>query len=486
MEMNDMVIISVDDHICEPPDMFDKHLSGEALATAPKLRTDENGTNYWEYQGMKTLGRAERRRRPAVPRNMAWSRPSLEQLRKGCYDVHARIDDMDVNGIAASLNFGNSIGFDGAHLPPGARQEARAHAPARLQRLADRRMVRRLSGPLHSVRHPADLGHGRDDRRDRRARRQGLHRRLDQREPDHAGSAEHPQRLLEPVLEGDRRHRHHHRLHIGTGNPAPHASMETPIEAWITTMPMSIAQGAADWLQLEALQQLSPDAHRTVRRAASAGCRTSSSAPISPTGATRPGRTRSSRTKKPSDTFKRHFLNCFIDDAFGLKNLEDIGEDMVAYECDYPHSDTLWPEAPERLWEIGQAPDRCADRQGDAQECDAHFRFDPFKHYKREELTVGALRATAKAGVSIPRRSLPGAPARWRARSTGHFGRHDGDVRVERTSVASRRRKSRPSPTSASGAHRSLCGARRSLCGAYLSRRGAPCPCTSPGCGADC
>ena len=40
MDMNDMVIISVDDHISEPPEMFDKHLSGEDLATAPKLRTN--------------------------------------------------------------------------------------------------------------------------------------------------------------------------------------------------------------------------------------------------------------------------------------------------------------------------------------------------------------------------------------------------------------------------------------------------------------
>ena len=44
-DMNDKVIISTDDHICEPPDMFDNHLSGEALAKAPKLLTDKNGKN---------------------------------------------------------------------------------------------------------------------------------------------------------------------------------------------------------------------------------------------------------------------------------------------------------------------------------------------------------------------------------------------------------------------------------------------------------
>ena len=113
MEMNDMVLISVDDHISEPPDMYDNHLSGEDLATAPKLRTTEAGTNYWEYQGMKM---------PSVGLNAVVGRPleeygmeptQLEQLRKGVYDVHARIDDMNANGIAASLNFGTCVGFDG-------------------------------------------------------------------------------------------------------------------------------------------------------------------------------------------------------------------------------------------------------------------------------------------------------------------------------------------------------------------------------------
>src|SRR5882724_1924976 len=108
-----MVVISADDHICEPPDMFDSVLSGELLAGAPKNRTDKNGNNYWTYQGHI---------RPLIGLNAVVGRPyeeygmepsSFEQLRKGCYDVHARIDDMDVNGIAASMCFGNSIGFDG-------------------------------------------------------------------------------------------------------------------------------------------------------------------------------------------------------------------------------------------------------------------------------------------------------------------------------------------------------------------------------------
>src|SRR3546814_20255777 len=106
---------------------------------------------------------------------------------------------------------------------------------------------------------------------------------------------------------------------------------------------------------------------------------------------------------KPSDVFKRHFLNCFIDDAFGLKNIDSLNEDMVSYECDYPHSDTLWPEVPERLHEtIKHLTDTQIDKitHGNAMR---FFRFAMLKHHKREDLTVGALPAQPKAaGVDIP------------------------------------------------------------------------------------
>lgn len=50
MNISDLIIVSVDDHISEPPVTFDKHLSDEALATAPQFTTAAEGTDYWEYQ----------------------------------------------------------------------------------------------------------------------------------------------------------------------------------------------------------------------------------------------------------------------------------------------------------------------------------------------------------------------------------------------------------------------------------------------------
>ncbi|MGD9704712.1 MAG: amidohydrolase family protein [Acidimicrobiia bacterium] len=45
----------------------------------------------------------------------------------------------------------------------------------------------------------------------------------------------------------------------------------------------------------------------------------------------------------PSELFKRHVYGCFFDDSFGLQSIESIGVDNVTYESDYPHSDSTWP-----------------------------------------------------------------------------------------------------------------------------------------------
>lgn len=45
----------------------------------------------------------------------------------------------------------------------------------------------------------------------------------------------------------------------------------------------------------------------------------------------------------PSELFRRHVYGCFFNDPAGLALLETIGRDRVAYESDYPHSDSTWP-----------------------------------------------------------------------------------------------------------------------------------------------
>ena len=51
--------------------------------------------------------------------------------------------------------------------------------------------------------------------------------------------------------------------------------------------------------------------------------------------------------EKPSSYFKDHVWGCFFDDAHGLRSVDEIGEDNITYESDYPHSDSTWPRTKE-------------------------------------------------------------------------------------------------------------------------------------------
>ena len=43
------------------------------------------------------------------------------------------------------------------------------------------------------------------------------------------------------------------------------------------------------------------------------------------------------------ELFAGHVFGCFIDDAHGIASIDEIGEDNIMCETDYPHSDSTWP-----------------------------------------------------------------------------------------------------------------------------------------------
>jgi hypothetical protein len=107
------VVISVDDHIIEPPDMFDGRLPAALQDRAPRI-VEMDGKQTWVYEDnlYPNVGLNAVIGRPKEEWSMEPAR--FDEMRKGCWDIDARIHDMDLAGIWASLNFPSLIaGFAG-------------------------------------------------------------------------------------------------------------------------------------------------------------------------------------------------------------------------------------------------------------------------------------------------------------------------------------------------------------------------------------
>jgi predicted TIM-barrel fold metal-dependent hydrolase len=107
-------LVSVDDHVVEPPHLFQEYLPSALRERGPQLIETPEGHEVWSFEGeiYSQIGmNAVAGRRPETVRFEPFR---FEQMRPGCYDVHARVSDMDAGGIWASLNFPSQItGFCG-------------------------------------------------------------------------------------------------------------------------------------------------------------------------------------------------------------------------------------------------------------------------------------------------------------------------------------------------------------------------------------
>jgi hypothetical protein len=97
----------------------------------------------------------------------------------------------------------------------------------------------------------------------------------------------------------------------------------------------------------------------------------------------------------PSELFRERIVCCFIEDRVGVELLDHFNVDNVCWESDFPHSDSSWPDAPERLAALFAGVDDDTIEKITYRNAMTHFRFDPFATRPREQCTARVLRAEA-------------------------------------------------------------------------------------------
>ncbi|HTD49447.1 MAG TPA: amidohydrolase, partial [Acidimicrobiia bacterium] len=113
MRAEDLILVSVDDHVVEPPDVFEHHLPAKYRDIAPRVEHRDDGTDAWKFLDfhIPNVGLNAVTGRP--PEEYGMDPTSFDELRKGTYDVRERVLDMSANGLLGSLNFPSLPGFAG-------------------------------------------------------------------------------------------------------------------------------------------------------------------------------------------------------------------------------------------------------------------------------------------------------------------------------------------------------------------------------------
>src|SRR5579864_2487211 len=98
-------ITSVDDHIIEPPNVWQDRVPQKYKDVAPRVIIDDSGAEVWAYEDIRQetggLGASAGRR----PEDITPVGFPFSEMRPGCYDPKARLLDMNDAGILASVNF---------------------------------------------------------------------------------------------------------------------------------------------------------------------------------------------------------------------------------------------------------------------------------------------------------------------------------------------------------------------------------------------
>ncbi|CAO5161757.1 Amidohydrolase [Frankia sp. AiPs1] len=395
MDINDMVLVSIDDHVVEPPDMFRNHVPAALADQAPKVVRNEQGVDQWIYQGRVTGVTGLNAVVSWPPEDWGLEPAKFAEMRPGVYDIHDRVRDMDRNGIVASMCFPTFAGFSAGHL-----NHYKSDVTVRMVEAYNNwhidewaatypgRFIPLALVPTWEPQLMVDEIH--------RVAKKGA-RAVTMPELPHLEGlpSYHNLDFWAPVFKAFSDTGVVMCLHIGAGFGALKLAPDSPIDNMIILatqisvlcaqdllwgpafrnypdLKVAFSEGGIGWIPFYLDRS---DRHYTNQR----------------------WLRRDFGDKLPSEVFREHSLACYVTDPISLRVRNEIGIDNIAWECDYPHSDSIWPEAPEFvLNELNGAgaTDEEINKITWENAC-RFFNWDPFAELPRERATVGALRATA-------------------------------------------------------------------------------------------
>lgn len=350
-------LISVDDHILEPANLWTSRLPAADHERAPHMET-RNGIEGWAYDGKfypssglsAVVGRTKEE---FSPEPLPYS-----EMRPGCYDSVARLDDMDQAGILASLCFPTITRFCGQLFMDASDREfgltcLKAYNDFIVDEwcgLAPGRYIPLMLIPMWDPQLAVAEMERMHDR--------GVNTFAFSENPHPLGlpTIHDADGYWDPVFAAANEMEMVVSMHVGSSSQVPQISPTSPFLAnltwgairtsgamldWIFSgkfqefpnLKIVLSEGECGWMPyfLERAEQVLDKQRHWVSKGQTFMDHAASSAKVD------------LFSLDIRETFREHIFGCIIEDHHSIASIDEIGEDNVMIETDYPHSDSTWP-----------------------------------------------------------------------------------------------------------------------------------------------
>ncbi|MGW8815595.1 amidohydrolase family protein [Gordonia terrae] len=343
-----MKLLSVDDHLIEPPDVWTKRLPRKYQDVGPHIvdepRDDGSAPGQvWYYEGERFAQIGLNAVAGKKPEEFGVEPLRFADMIPGCYDAEARLIDMDLDGVHAALCFPSFPGFAGRVFTNAKDKELallsiQAWNDFLLDEWCAADPTRFIPGVLVPM-WDAELA----AKEARRTHAKGAKTILFSENPAKLGLPSFYTDAWAPLFHTAEELDMPLSAHFGTSGASPKTSEDAPWAVSISLfgcnsmyafsdllfspvfhnhpkLKFALSEGGIGWIpyMLERCDQVW-EKHRWYQNI--------------------------NKKVAPSELYREHIYGCFIDDQNGLEFRDKIGVDNILWEADYPHSDSLWPES---------------------------------------------------------------------------------------------------------------------------------------------
>ncbi|MBK6310251.1 MAG: amidohydrolase [Candidatus Microthrix sp.] len=358
-------IISIDDHVIEPADVWQNRLPAKYREVGPRViqergkmqfvggvfsyePSDEGELcDWWLYEDLRVPQTRLSAAAGFSREEVKVTGITYEEMRDGCYDPVARLSDMDMNHTEAQMSFPSFPRFCGQTFMEA---DDKVLSDLCVKAYNDWMVEEWCAGsegrliPLTIVQlWDAELAAAEVHRNADRGVRAVCFSEI----PPYLNLPSIHTDYWEPFFRACEETGTVINMHIGSSSKMPSTSADAPAAVGSTLTFGNAMSSMADWLFSGWLERLP-----TLKLAYSEG--QIGWIPYILERADNVweenrawGGFGENVPEPPSTYYYRQIYGCFFDDKYGLDNLEKVGVDNICFETDYPHSDSTWPHSKE-------------------------------------------------------------------------------------------------------------------------------------------